>query len=205
MAKYFQSARPLNRKRNIALFSIPPPLFQTTTKTLLPLCLWLVSPWHTGRSLHYTPIHAPFSQRPGGELPAHALSAFLRHSSGCGLVLLRRLWAASVCRGVQRPPTQVVCLAPTPADCTVCCSDTLRVPWPSWACGSGTRRQQPLQGRAERPSKPRSTETHVYIDFGKTTTVHPDPTPPPPPLYLEGGEPFSGLTRSPLHDVRFRP
>ena len=34
------------------------------------LIRWLFSPWHTDRSLHYTPIHALHSQRFGGELPA---------------------------------------------------------------------------------------------------------------------------------------
>ena len=34
------------------------------------LFLWQFSPWHTDRSLHYTPIHASISQRLGGELPA---------------------------------------------------------------------------------------------------------------------------------------
>ena len=34
------------------------------------LFIWLFSPWHTDRSLHYTPIHALYSQRFGGELPA---------------------------------------------------------------------------------------------------------------------------------------
>ena len=38
--------------------------------SLVYLFLWLSTPWHTGRSLHYTPMHAFISLRPGGELPA---------------------------------------------------------------------------------------------------------------------------------------
>ena len=34
------------------------------------LFLWLFTPWHTDRSLHYTPIHASISQRLGDDLSA---------------------------------------------------------------------------------------------------------------------------------------
>ena len=51
------------------------------------LFLWLFSPWHTDRSLHYTPIHAPFPAV--NSLPLYTMRG---HSHlgcrGCTMVLL---------------------------------------------------------------------------------------------------------------------